>query len=90
MTRRVRVTVSGMVQGVFFRASCAERARTLGLGGSVRNRPDGAVEAVFEGPDEAVADMVAWCHHGPRSAVVERVEATDEAPVGEPGFRVRG
>jgi hypothetical protein len=60
MAVRVRVLVSGRVQGVFFRASCAEEARRLGVGGWVRNRPDGRVEAVFEGDQSQVSEMVEW------------------------------
>ncbi len=90
MTRRARVVVSGRVQGVFFRATCAERARELGLGGSVRNLPDGSVEAVFEGPEDAVDAMVGWCRTGPRLARVDRVEVVSEEPVGDVGFRVTG
>lgn len=90
MTRRARVVVSGRVQGVFFRATCAERARELGLGGSVRNLPDGSVEAVFEGPEDAVDAMVGWCRTGPPLARVDRVEVVSEEPVGDVGFRVTG
>jgi len=88
--RRVRVTVSGRVQGVFYRASCARLARERGLAGSVRNRPDGRVEAVFEGADDAVDQMVDWCRRGPDHARVDGVEIADEQPVGEAGFRVTG
>ena len=80
--RRVRVLVSGRVQGVFFRASCARRARALGLGGSVRTRPDGRVEAVFEGPSEDVEAMVAWCRTGPEHARVDEVEIHEEPLTG--------
>ena len=86
--RRVHVVVRGRVQGVFFRASCAERARALGLAGWVRNTVDGRVEAVFEGDADAVAAMLAWCAHGPPHAVVEQVEVEDAVPTGEAGFRV--
>jgi acylphosphatase len=88
--RRVCVTVSGRVQGVFYRATCARLAREKGLAGSVRNRPDGGVEAVFEGPPDAVEDMVAWCRQGPELARVDHVELRDEEPRGEAGFRVTG
>lgn len=87
--RRTRVVVAGRVQGVFFRASCAERARALGLAGWVRNDPDGRVEAVFEGPEEAVETMIRWCHEGPPHARVDAVEIVEETPEGEAGFRVR-
>ncbi|HXF71869.1 MAG TPA: acylphosphatase [Actinomycetota bacterium] len=87
--KRVRVLVSGRVQGVFYRATCAARARELGVAGWVRNLPDGRVEAAFEGEDAAVDAMVAWCREGPPYARVERVEVTEEQPLGEAGFRVR-
>ena len=77
-----------MVQGVFFRASCAERARALGVAGWVRNTLDGRVEAEFEGEPGAVDAMVAWCSQGPPSARVVGVEVRDEPPVGERDFRV--
>ena len=57
--------VTGRVQGVWFRETCRERAVTAGLGGWVRNLHDGRVEAVFEGPEAAVEQLVEWCHHGP-------------------------
>lgn len=89
MTVRRRVVVHGRVQGVFFRDSCERMARSVGVSGWVRNRNDGAVEAAFEGDADAVDRMVAWARQGPRRAHVERVEVTDEDPVGEHGFRVR-
>lgn len=82
--------VRGRVQGVFFRDTCREQARALGVTGWVRNRGDGAsVEAVFEGSEEAVRRMVAWCHHGPPRAVVESVDVSEEPPEALPSFRVR-
>lgn len=86
--KRVHVLVSGRVQGVFFRSECAERARARGLGGFVRNLPDGRVEAVFEGDPEAVEFMVDWCRRGPRLARVERVEVSEEPPRGEREFHI--
>ncbi len=88
--KRVRVRVTGRVQGVFYRATCAQMARRLGLGGWVRNASDGCVEASFEGPDEAVDAMVTWCRHGPDLARVDRMEAVEEDPRGETDFRVTG
>jgi acylphosphatase len=84
--RRAHVHVSGLVQGVGFRWYATRRARELGLSGWVRNLPDGRVEAVFEGEDEAVDTMVAWCGRGPSGARVERVEVADEPPEGLRGF----
>ena len=86
--RRVRARISGRVQGVFFRASCAERAEALGLSGWVRNASDGGVEAVFEGEEAAVEAMLAWCREGPPYAEVRNVEVAEEAPAGTGGFRI--
>jgi acylphosphatase len=86
--KRVHVIVSGQVQGVFFRARCAQRARARGLAGFVRNLSDGRVEAAFEGPEEAVDDLVAWCHEGTDWARVEAVQAADEPVRGEADFKV--
>ena len=72
MTRR-RVVIHGRVQGVFFRGSTVERARQVGVSGWVRNRRDGTVEAVFEGSEAQVEEMVRYCHEGPSWARVERV-----------------
>jgi acylphosphatase len=88
--RRVHVFVTGRVQGVFFRASCAEEARSLGVAGWVRNASDGRVEAVFEGPEAVVEAMIGWCRRGPAHARVDGVEVRDEEPAGVAGFRVSG
>ena len=78
----------GRVQGVFFRAETRTRAESLGLSGSVRNLPDGSVEAVFEGSPERVESMVEWCRRGPAGASVDDVEVSTEEPSGERGFAV--
>lgn len=80
--------VSGRVQGVGFRMSCARRAEALGVAGRVSNCMDATVEAVFEGPASAVEAMVEWCRHGPPMARVDRVEVHDESPQAERGFGV--
>jgi acylphosphatase len=77
------------VQGVFFRDSARERARAHGVSGWVRNRSDGAVEAVVEGDPDAVERVVRFFHTGPPSARVEHVEVADEQPEGLSGFDVR-
>jgi acylphosphatase len=87
--KRVRVEVRGFVQGVGFRYATADRARMSGVGGFVRNRPDGTVEAAFEGDDEAVDTVVDWCRRGPRGAHVEDVAVDAEQPQGETDFRIR-
>jgi acylphosphatase len=84
------VLVSGRVQGVFYRATCAHLAREAGVGGFVRNLPDGRVEAAFEGPDEVVERLVRWCRTGPDLARVDDVEVVTETPVGDTTFRVTG
>ena len=86
---RRRVVVDGFVQGVGFRASCARRAVDAGLAGWVRNLEDGRVEAVFEGPLDAVESLVAWCRQGPPFARVTRVTLDVEPAVAEVGFTVR-
>lgn len=84
------VFVSGMVQGVSFRYYTMQAAAHLGITGWVRNLPDGRVEAVFEGEQEDLDRMLAWCHEGPRSARVEHVEILPQAWTGEfESFRIR-
>ena len=77
LSRTVHVLVHGQVQGVGFRAWVEHQAELRGLGGWVRNRRDGTVEAVFTGPSDAVEAMLATCHDGPSSARVDRVETKD-------------
>ncbi len=86
--KRAHVFVSGRVQGVWFRASTRDKAEELSLNGWVRNLPDGRVEAVFEGDDRAVEEMVEWCRHGPPMARVDRVDIEYEKPQGERSFRI--
>jgi acylphosphatase len=88
MIRR-KVIVRGRVQGVFFRDTTRRMAQSRGLGGWVRNNPDGAVEAVFEGEPEDVEAMVRFAREGPRGAEVDRVEVDEEDPEGLTEFRVR-
>ncbi|MFB6219769.1 MAG: acylphosphatase [Halobacteriaceae archaeon] len=86
---RAHVFVSGRVQGVYYRATTREEARDRGVDGWVRNLDDGRVEAVFEGPEDAVAAMVEWCHEGSPAADVEAVEVEHDEPEGLDGFRIR-
>ena len=87
--RRTRALVSGRVQGVLFRDSTREKAEALGLSGWVRNLSDGRVEAVFEGPEDRVAEMISWCEEGPPNAEVQNVSVEQEDPEGLKGFGVR-
>lgn len=88
MTVRRRVRAHGHVQGVFFRDSVRRAAVQAGVAGWAANRPDGTVEAVFEGPAEAVEALVALCRAGPGRAVVSRLDVGEEAPEGLRGFTV--
>jgi acylphosphatase len=88
MVRR-RVIVHGDVQGVFFRDTARQKAQDARVAGWVRNRGDGAVEAVFEGDDERVQTVVAFMKVGPEHAKVVNVEIVDEEPQGLDGFDVR-
>jgi acylphosphatase len=83
MKKRVHIIIKGRVQGVFFRANTAEQADTLGLTGWVKNTFDGNVEAVFEGDEASVNEMVAWCRKGPPLARVTDVQITTEPYAGE-------
>jgi acylphosphatase len=73
---------------VFFRDSLRRAADREGVAGWAANRPDGTVEAVLEGDEQAVARLVELCRDGPGHADVERLEVTDEEPEGLDGFAV--
>jgi len=90
-TERVRahVSVSGRVQGVYFRATTRDTAREHGVDGWVQNLDDGRVEAVFEGSRDAVETLVAFCETGSPAASVADVAVEYEPPTGIDGFRIR-
>jgi len=88
-TVRARAVVRGRVQGVWFRQSTAEAASRLGVRGWVRNRPDGSVEAVFEGCRASVERALEYVAVGPQRAHVEHVETVWEPATGEGPFTVR-
>jgi acylphosphatase len=81
--------VSGRVQGVFVRDTARRRAESAGVAGWISNRPDGAVEAVFEGQPDRVHELVEFCRHGPSRAEVANVEVIEEEPEGLSGFAIR-
>ncbi|HTE59893.1 MAG TPA: acylphosphatase [Solirubrobacteraceae bacterium] len=89
MTVRKRVRAHGRVQGVFFRDSVRRAAQAAGVAGWAANRPDGTVEAVFEGQEAAVERVVELCRAGPGHADVSRLDVADEPPEGLRGFDVR-
>jgi acylphosphatase len=80
---RAHVIVRGGVQGVFYRYTAREVAHSLGVVGWVRNRPDGMVEAVFEGKRDRVEKIIEWCRKGPPGAYVQGVDVHWEEYLGE-------
>jgi acylphosphatase len=89
MTLHYAIRVAGKVQGVFYRASARAEAERLGLGGFVRNEPDGSVYAEAEGEKDALDRFLEWCRRGPPHARVDAVESTVGAVKDYRGFRVR-
>lgn len=89
-TAAVRATVRGRVQGVGYRDATVRRARALGVLGWVRNDDDGVVRVHAEGTAEAVEELVAWLHEGPRAARVEAVDVERVKREGHEQFAVRG
>lgn len=88
-TKRARVLITGKVQGVNFRAACRDQARAVKVGGWVKNRTDGAVEAVFEGTQAGVQRMISWCYSGPIHAKVDTVDVEWQEPThAEPTFDI--
>ena len=80
---KAHLKITGLVQGVWFRASTRDEAVRLGLVGWVKNCRDGSVEAMAEGPRDKVEEFIRWCRKGPRHARVSDVEVDWKAPTGE-------
>ena len=74
---QVKVIISGRVQGVFYRARTKNTADRLGIKGYVKNLPNGSVEAVFQGEQPTVTQMIEWCHKGPAASKVDHVQAKE-------------
>jgi acylphosphatase len=89
MNQHVNIKVEGGVQGVGFRWAVQARARLGGLTGFVLNEDDGSVSIEVEGPPAAIETFVAWCHHGPPSAMVDRVTVTPGVVQGFSIFEIR-
>jgi acylphosphatase len=86
---RAHLIIEGRVQGVFFRDTTRREAVGLGLRGWVKNRFDGSVEVIAEGPKDKVEDLVQWCRHGPPAARVTEINRIDEEFTGEfDAFRI--
>jgi acylphosphatase len=81
--KRLHILITGMVQGVFFRAHMQRVARSLELTGWVKNLADGKVEATVEGSEINLASMLDWCREGSPGAVVSQVEVRDESYTGD-------
>jgi len=81
-----KITVSGRVQGVFFRDTARQAAQGLGITGFVRNQPDGTVYIEAEGEEKSLKELVRWCRRGPKWAQVESVEVEEGEPAGYTGF----
>lgn len=89
MKKRAHVFISGKVQGVFFRATTRDEANKRDIGGWVKNLSDGRVEAVFEGEEEKVEEMIEFCHEGPSAAEVKDVDVEWQGHKDEfSGFKV--
>ncbi|HEY2004068.1 MAG TPA: acylphosphatase [Candidatus Saccharimonadia bacterium] len=86
--KRLCITVTGRVQGVFFRDTARRTASSLGLAGFARNQPDGSVHIEIEGPQPALEQFLAWCHNGSPHAHVEAVVYTVHRPAGHRGFTI--
>ncbi|MFH1156576.1 MAG: acylphosphatase [Pseudomonadota bacterium] len=88
--KQLHVIISGKVQGVFFRVATQQTARELGITGWVKNLPDGTVEAVFEGSDMEIQQMMLWCHSGPPGSRIDKISIkTSTACPGFSSFDIR-
>ena len=90
MNTNVHVLISGRVQGVWFRGTTKQKAEQLGITGWVRNTADDKVEAVFEGEENKINEMIEWCHRGPPLSKVTDVKIKKQNPTnGFDGFSIR-
>lgn len=86
--KSLSIQVFGRVQGVWFRASTKNKADQLGLGGSVRNMPDGSVHIEVTGNEQEIDEFLKWCHEGPELARVDNVEVKNIEPFTSNVFKV--
>jgi acylphosphatase len=87
--KRIHLLIRGRVQGVYFRAAAMREARRLGITGWVRNRPDGTVELLAEGEEDAIKALSSWANHGPSAARVDQVDVRWRGYTGEfPEFQI--
>ncbi len=77
MMRKVKILVSGRVQGVYFRMFTQNKAKQFGIKGHARNLPDGRVEIIAEADQSSIENFIKWCHKGPVTARVDHIEITE-------------
>ncbi len=87
--KNLSILVTGRVQGVFFRASAADVARSLQLNGRVMNMPDGSVFVEAEGDERALEQFVSWCKHGPPAARVSKCDVSEGSIKGYASFEIQ-
>lgn len=83
MMRKVRILVSGRVQGVYFRAFTLKKANQLAVLGTVRNLPDGRVEIIAEAGTATIEKLISWSQKGPITARVDHIDVTELEPTNE-------
>jgi acylphosphatase len=88
MLQTYSITVTGKVQGVYYRQSTKEKAIALGLTGYVKNLPDGSVQIMASGNTDQLLQLVLWCRQGPARAIVEEVQVETLPPTLFMGFRI--
>lgn len=87
--KRYAITITGKVQGVFFRNTARQVATRLGLSGFARNEPDGSVYIEAEGEEPSLHKFLQWCHEGPDLSTVTEVKHNEHNAVGHAGFDIR-
>ncbi len=87
--KRFQITITGKVQGVFFRHSAKRKADELGISGFVRNMPESSVYIEAEGEEKVLQEFIAWCRKGPELARVDHVTIEESPLVNEKGFSIK-
>ena len=88
MQKHLNIKIIGEVQGIFFRARAKEKAETLDLYGLARNEPDGSVHLEVEGAESSLSEFIKWCHIGPPSAKIEKVEISESPSQNFSNFKI--
>jgi len=87
--KHIQITVTGKVQGVYFRASAKAKAQELSITGFARNQPDGSVYIEAEGTEDALTLFIEWCHRGPANARVRSVEISEGTRINFSDFSIK-